>query len=85
MDPTVTLEMALSGDTQATRDYNAWIQRGGFAARVAIDPATDLFMRGVRYAQVRWVGRKYVTITELTVRGRYTGKIAMQHVTPIGE
>lgn len=81
MDPKATLALALAGDAQATKDYNAWIQRGGYAARVAVDPATDLWMRGIRYAQVRWIGRKYATLTEETARGRYTGKIALERVT----
>lgn len=85
MDPNETLRLALAGDADAVRNYNAWIQHGGFAARVSIDPASDLFMRGIRYAEVRWIGRKYVTITETTVRGRYTGKIALDRVKPLGE
>ena len=82
MSPKATLELALSGDADAVRDYNAWIQRGGFAARVRIHPETDLWMRGIRYAEVRWIGRKYVTLTEVTPRGRYTGKLARAYVTP---
>ena len=74
MDPKAALIAALSGDRSAARDYNGWIQSGGFAARVAIDPASDLWMRGIRYAEVRWVGVKLLTLTETTVRGRYTGK-----------
>jgi hypothetical protein len=81
MDPKAALIAALAGDSQAARAYNQWIQRGGFAVRVAIDPATDLFMRGIRYADVRWVGRTRLTITEQTVRGRYTGGIPMRDVT----
>ncbi len=84
MDPNVALAEALAGNSQAVKDYNAWIQRGGFASRVSIDPETDLFMRGVKYAEVRWIGRKYVTLTEETVRGRYTGKLSRDRVTPIG-
>lgn len=83
MDPKATLALALAGDTGAARDYNAWIQRGGFAARVSIDPATDLWMRGIRYAEVRWVGRKWLTLTETTVRGRYTGKVTFQTVAEV--
>jgi hypothetical protein len=83
MDPKAALIAALAGDRESARAYNQWIQRGGFAARVAIDPATDLFMRGVRYAEVRWVGRRLVTLTEQTVRGRYTGTLARNFVTVI--
>ena len=81
MDPYETLRMALAGDSEAVKNYNAWIQRQGLAARVAISPATDLWMQGIRYAEVRWVGRKYVTLTEKTVRGRYTGKLSKESVT----
>jgi len=75
MDPKQTLTLALTGDRDAVLAYNEWIQRGGFPARVAIDPASDLWMRGIRFAEVRWVGRKLLTLTEVTVRGRYTGKV----------
>ena len=83
MDPKATLRMALAGDREAAKDYNAWIQRGGFAARVAIDPASDLWMRGVRFAEVRWVGASRLTLTEVTVRGRYTGKASFGIVAEV--
>lgn len=83
MDPKEALRFALAGDQQAAREYNAWIQRGGFAARVAIDPASDLWMRGIRFAEVRWVGRKLLTLTEVTARGRYQGKAPFAIVAEI--
>lgn len=83
MDPVVTLRMALAGDRQAARDYNSWIQRGGFPARVSIHPAADAFMRGVRYADVRWVGRKYVTLAETTVRGFWTGTMSFGNILEV--
>lgn len=30
--------------------------------RVAVHPATDLFMRGMRYGEVRKVGRKWIHV-----------------------
>lgn len=83
MDPNETLRQALAetGQGAYAKAYNAWIQRKGFPARVKIDPATDLFMRGITHAEVRWVGRKFVTLAETTVRGFYTGKLVKSRVT----
>lgn len=80
MDPRDTLILALTGDKQAIRDYNEWVLRGGYAVRVDIAPNTDLYMRGVRHAEVRCVDRHSVTLREMTVRGRYTGKVSKEFV-----
>lgn len=46
---------AVRGETVAIRDFNV-------GQRVRLHPATDLFMRGVVYADVVKVGRKLVTV-----------------------
>ena len=60
MDPITALSNALDGDRNAARDYNGWVARGGFSARVDLDPALDLWMMGIRYVDVTKVGTTYV-------------------------
>lgn len=59
MDPKVTLADWLGG-IGSRRDnasnYNDWIARGGFPARIALAPFTDAFMKGDRYATVVDIG-----------------------------
>ena len=60
MDPITALDDALDGNRQAARDYNDWVARGGYRARVELDPALDLWMMGIRYVNVDKVGTAYV-------------------------
>lgn len=56
MDPEVALANALRGDSDSREAYNAWVEHGGFRARVKIHPATNAWMKGERYGMVNWVG-----------------------------
>lgn len=60
MDPVTTLINALQGDRFARSEYNAWIGRGGFPARVQVSAWTDTWMRGIRSLEVTKVGTKYI-------------------------
>jgi hypothetical protein len=50
-------------------------------ARVAVHPATDTFMRGIRYGRVTKVGRKYVHIYSETFQR--TVKVLLENVEVI--
>lgn len=52
----------------AARDYREWRRKGGAAVRVGVHPASDLFMRGVRYADVDRFGDRYLTLHNPRVR-----------------
>lgn len=48
---------------------NGWLYKCGYPPRVALHPATDLWMMGARYGTVVCVGRKYVQV-RLDATGR---------------
>lgn len=64
MDPTTTLRTILAGGGTATdrANYNAWIARGGFPARVQLHPATDAWMMGDRYGECVRIGTRFAYV-----------------------
>jgi hypothetical protein len=62
MDPNATLTAVLDGDSDARRDLNGWLERGGFAPRVQSHPATDAWAAGDRYGAVVKVDTRYVHV-----------------------
>lgn len=53
MDPRQALIDYMTGaDVYVRRDYNNWIKRGGFGARVEVSPACDCWMMGDRFGEV---------------------------------
>lgn len=66
MDPNVALFNAMSihydYPNDARHDYNEWVRKGGFPARVELHPATDAWMMGDRYGAVVWVDAVFVNV-----------------------
>lgn len=61
MDPQALIESiiepAYDFDPDQAADYNEWVAKGGYRARVAVHPVTDEFMQGDRYGEVLAVTR----------------------------
>ena len=67
MDPCAVLADVIA-DGKITREqganYNEWMAKGGFGARVALHPASDRWMMGTRYATVVRLGYTKVGLVD---------------------